>query len=41
MFIGEYDYATDIAVQRDEAFEEGVESGRAEGREEGREEGRA
>ena len=27
MFIGEYDYETDVAVQREEAYEEGVTVG--------------
>ena len=38
--IAEYDYDTDISVQRNEAYEMGVEKGREEGREEGKEEGR-
>ena len=33
--LAEYDYDTDIAVQRDEAYRVGVETGREEGREEG------
>ena len=49
MLLDEYDYETDIEVQREEAREqgraegreEGREQGRAEGREEGREQGRA
>ena len=31
MLIGEYDYATDIAVQREESFDMGLERGIAEG----------
>ena len=31
MLIGEYDYATDIAVQREESFDMGLERGKAEG----------
>ena len=31
MFIDEYDYATDIAVQREEAFEDGMEKGLEQG----------
>ena len=31
MYWGEYDYATDIAVQRGEAFEQGVSQGIAQG----------
>jgi len=34
--IAEYDYDTDISVQRNEAYEMGIEKGREEGREEGR-----
>ena len=35
----EYDYATDMAVLKEEAYEEGLFVGLATGREEGREEG--
>ena len=35
MLIGEYDYATDIAVQREESFDMGLERGIAEGKAEG------
>ena len=40
MFSLEYDYATDIAVQREEAMQEGLEKGLEQGLEEGLEEGR-
>ena len=35
MLIGEYDYDTDIAVQREESFEIGLAEGDARGRSEG------
>ena len=35
MLIGEYDYDTDIAVQREESFEIGLAEGEARGRSEG------
>ena len=35
MFFGEYDYATDVAVQREEAREEGIAIGEEHGRTEG------
>ena len=35
MLIGEYDYNTDIAVQREESFEIGLAEGEARGRSEG------
>ena len=35
MLIGEYDYDTDIAVQREESFELGLAEGEARGRSEG------
>ena len=35
MLIGEYDYDTDIAVQREESFEIGLTEGDARGRSEG------
>ena len=37
--LDEYDYETDIEVQRDEAREQGREEGRKQGREEGRKQG--
>ena len=40
MLLDEYDYETDIEVQREEAREEGRKLGREEGRMQGREEGR-
>ena len=40
MLLDEYDYETDIEVQREEAREQGREEGRAQGREEGRTQGR-
>ena len=40
MLLDEYDYETDIEVQREEAREEGRNPGREEGREQGRQEGR-
>ena len=40
MLLDEYDYETDIEVQREEAREEGRKQGREEGREEGRKQGR-
>ena len=39
MFIDEYDYATDIAVQREEAFEDGMEKGLEQGMETGLKQG--
>ncbi len=39
MLLDEYDYETDIEVQREEAREEGRKEGREEGRKQGREEG--
>ena len=41
MLIGEYDYDTDIAVQREESFDIGLERGRAEGKSLGLAEGEA
>ncbi|MGI5100876.1 Rpn family recombination-promoting nuclease/putative transposase [Treponema vincentii] len=41
MLIGEYDYDTDIAVQREESFDMGLERGRAEGKSLGLAEGEA
>ena len=35
ILMAEYDYATDIAVQKEEAYEDGLFAGREEGREEG------
>ena len=35
MLIGEYDYDTDIAVQREESFDMGLAEGEARGRSEG------
>ena len=35
MFLNEYDYDTDIAVQREEAMEEGIEKGLEQGFEQG------
>ena len=35
MFFGEYDYDTDIKVQRREAFEDGIAQGERQGRTEG------
>ena len=40
MLLDEYDYETDIEVQREEAREQGREEGRKQGREEGRKQGR-
>ena len=40
MLLDEYDYETDIEVQREEAREEGSKQGREEGQKKGREEGR-
>ena len=40
MLLDEYDYETDIEVQREEAREEGRKQGREEGRKQGEEEGR-
>ena len=39
MLLDEYDYETDIEVQREEAREEGRKQGREEGQKKGREEG--
>ena len=39
ILMAEYDYATDLAVQKEEAYEDGLFAGLATGREEGREEG--
>ncbi len=44
MLTAEYDYATDIAVQREEereiALQQGIQKGRLEGMQQGRQEGR-
>lgn len=39
MLIAEYDYDTDIRVQREEAYEDGWDAGRSEGFNQGRSEG--
>ena len=40
MLLDEYDYETDIEVQREEAYQIGEQKGLKQGREQGREEGR-